>query len=355
MSANLLLELLRFAAYKSTEARADGLLDAATGASDREFYWLLDSGLGPLLYQYLQPEMEQLPVARRDLLHGSELVAQVRYGDVLDTATEVIDAAASVGVALTVLKGISIGSQFYPDPHQRTMSDVDVLLPGESYSAVEATILQRGYARGPYHSSPDLHHGIPLYHIERGTWVELHTGLFPRSSELLGASLFSLQGIAGNSVESEFGRRPVRRLKPELQLIYVGCTWNWDMMLRGFHPSFVAALFDAVYLLRHVDYRLDWDKVESMLDNEMATAMVLVLLSFLVRHRLCPEPPILMDLAKRQHLVGPIQLRTILACVDHYLLGGRTWRLPLPPPVVGRYGPRRQFHKRVRPLFGGDR
>jgi hypothetical protein len=35
------------------------------------------------------------------------------------------------------------------------------------------------------------------------------------------------------------------------------------------------------------------------------------------------------------------------AVLDRYLLGAKTWKLPVPPPVPGRYNLRRQFVKRA--------
>jgi len=46
-------------------------------------------------------------------------------------------------------------------------------------------------------------------------------------------------------------------------------------------------------------------------------------------------------------LVGPLQVRLIHAMLDRHLIGGRRWRLALPPPVPGRYSLLHQFDKRV--------
>ena len=343
----LLVELLRSAAGPNAESTAQHLASTAAVADEREFRWLVDAGLGPLLYRNVRSHLDRLPERRSEVLHASDLVALVRHGALIDTSIDLIDTAAAVGVPLTLLKGISISEQYYPSGHLRRMSDVDVLIPAESYAGMESELLRRGYARGSKPYNPDLPHGIPIGNVERGTWVELHTAMFPRSSELLEGTTFTLGTIAANSVDSTLASRPVQRLSDELQIIYIACSWNLDLTLCRYHPSFAAALFDAAFLLRSSGAQLRWDRVLQMVDNDMAAASLLVLLATLSRHGLCNTPPILRDLAARQRLVGPIQLRAILTGIDRYELGARRWSFPLPPPVVGRYKLSRQLRKRL--------
>ncbi len=342
----LLLALLRSAASPSEDPPAGHVLTALAGADEREFKWTLDTGLGPLLYRGVQAAIGTVPSARRDRLLAADLTARVRHGELFDTAAEVIDACAAAQTQATLLKGVSISDQFYPAPHLRPMSDVDVLVPPEFYDAVETHLLAHGYVRGSHAASQDHHHGIPLYHAERRTCVELHTKLFPPSSDLRHGELFDPQRLATQSVESYFEGRVVRRFNTELQLVYIGCSWIWDLTLSRIHPSFVAALFDAVYLLRSYERQLNWDSLVAGLDNEMAAASLYATLSFLARHKLCAPPPVLKGIASRQRLVGPIDLRMFHAMIDRYLLAGHPWDLPFPPPVPGRYDLQRQLKKR---------
>jgi len=341
------MELLRYAAKQAPPNVAERLLDVTMSASQREFQWVVDAGFGPLLQLSLQPALERLPTDRRDALLGSNLVAQIRYGDLVDTTVDIIDAAASVGTTVTLLKGISISDQYYLNPHFRPMSDIDVLLPAPAYDLVEAAILSRGFKRGRPLSSDVHHHGVPLYNPDRGNWVELHTALVPPSSELLDGTLFGLDNVSAQIIESEFCGRRIGRLADCMQLAYISCTWNFDLTVLNFHPSFVAALFDAVHLLAARGQQINWSRLFSTVDNEMAAASLLFMLSFLQRNELIRHPPNLDDLAARQRWLGPFQLRWMAATVERYLLGGRVWTAPIPPPVVGRYCMRRQFEKRV--------
>ena len=129
MNDLLLVELLRDAARGSDTGGQDRLINAVIAADEREFRWLTDAGLGPLLYRAVRAHVSCLAQQRQDVLIASDLVAQVRHGEVVDTCLDLIDAAVAAGVQLTLLKGISIGDQYYPSAHLRPMSDIDVLVP----------------------------------------------------------------------------------------------------------------------------------------------------------------------------------------------------------------------------------
>jgi hypothetical protein len=341
------MELLRYVGQHTSNDAPERLLDVTMSASQREFQWVLDAGFGPLLRLSLQAALASLPTGRRDSLAGSDLVAQIGYGDFLDTAVDIIDAAAAVGTTVTLLKGISISSQYYARPHFRPMSDIDVLLPASAYDVVEAEILARGFRRGRPLSSDVHHHGVPLHNPDRDNWVELHTGLVPPSSELLDGTFFGAANVCAHTIQAELCGRRIARLSDSMQLAYISCTWNFDLTVLNFHPSLVAALFDAVHLVKASGQQMNWAQLFATVDNEMAAASLLFMLSFLERHELIRDPPKLDYLAARQRWLGPLQLRWMLATVERYLLGGRVWRAPIPPPVIGRYSIRRQFEKRV--------
>jgi hypothetical protein len=138
----------------------------------------------------------------------------------------------------------------------------------------------------------------------------------------------------------------VYRLSDEFQAAYLAATWVLDLTLCKIHPSFAGALFDAVLLQRKARPPVNWDQVLGWLDNEMALASLHVMLSYLARHGICKPPPP-DQLACSQRLVGRIELPIMHAVLDRYLLGAKSWKLPVPPPVPGRYNLRRQFVKRA--------
>jgi hypothetical protein len=354
---NLVHQLLAFAATPGAQdpsrARADVILD---GIDERQFKWVLAAGLGPLLRHAMQNNIGSVPHRWRDALTSAELTAQVRHAQIIDTAIDTIDACAMVGTHATLLKGISTSDQYYPAAHLRPMNDIDVLIPRSAYEGVESVLLRRGYSKPDFPSVDGMHHGAPLHHQPRNTWVELHIALFPNDSELHPGTLFAPSSVARRTVRADFFRRPIARLAEELQVAYIASSWMNDLIHVSIDPSFVPSLFDAVFLLNASGAALDWERLLESLDNEMAAASLYVMLDYLSRRCYAQFPPgIIARIGSRQRLVGPLQLRIIHVVVDHYLVGGRPWNLPVPLPVPGRYSVRYQFEKRFIRAWRGRR
>jgi hypothetical protein len=177
--------------------------------------------------------------------------------------------------------------------------------------------------------------------------IELHTGLFAADSELGTGGAFGAANVARQSVASIYHDRPVKRLSAELQLAYIAASWFNDLAVSRFQPSFIASLFDAIYLLRRGGPALDWPGLLGWLDNDMARASLRALLSYLPRYGVPAPPPVLEALAARQRLLGPVGLRLVHEALDRYIVGGRQWDLPIPPPIPGRYSPGHQLRKRI--------
>jgi hypothetical protein len=324
----------------------------AEGANTRQFQWALEGGLGPLLHRASRGFADALPPAWREALLGAELTARVRQGNLVDVALEIIEVCERLKVCVTLLKGISVSEELYPAEHLRPMSDVDILIPASAYAPVEAALLEGGYDRIDYPAMEGHHHGAPLRHRTRRTLVELHTALFPSDSPLCENSLFSLPGVSSRSVRSMYHGKPVMRLSPELQLVYIASSWFNDLTLCKVHPSFLASLFDAVYLLAASGRTLRWNEMFEWLDNEMAIASLYAMLTYLPRYGVDPlSHADLMPLASAQRLMGSLQLRAIHRMLDRHLIGARPWPFELPPPVPGRYNIARQFRKRIASRF----
>jgi hypothetical protein len=315
---------------------------------ERQLRWVLQSGLGALLHHATRDCADVVPLAWAQALHGAELTALVVHGTRVDTMLEVLDACDTAQVRATLLKGISVSEQLWPAEHMRPMADLDVLIPAHAYQRVESALLERGYDRLDEEFPADHQHGAPLVHRRRRTIVELHTGLFRADPMLREGSAFDPTQVAARSVASHYHGRPVLRLCAELQLAYIGTSLFDDLTQRKVSPSFVATLFDAVYLLTSLGPTLDWRAMLKWLDNDMAKASLYAVATYLPRFGVEPAPPgIVAQLAATQSLVGPVQLCMIHTMLERYLVGGRYWDLPLPPPVPGRYSVLHQLKKRL--------
>jgi hypothetical protein len=382
----LLFHLLAYAATDPASGSIQGIpASKLEEVDDRQMQWVSDAGLAPLLYRASQQGIDQVRATRRDMLLSADLTAIARQGNLIDATREIVEACEARGVRVTLLKGISISDQYYPDAHLRPMGDIDMLVSAPAHTTVEATILQLGYRRQPdYQHREGAHHGAPLYHPARRVWVEIHSALFPEDASLRSGRVFSPAHVAARSVSSTFHGSAVNRLADELQLVYIASSWVRDLSHHGIRASFVPPLFDAVYLVNATDDTLDWDELLSWLDNPMAVASLHVMLSYLSRHGLCQvEPSILSRLASSQEVIGPSVLRIIHSMLDTYLLGGRPfsrfirewhasivlstllapgsssrklasvpWNILFPPSVAARYSVRYQLGRIARALRG---
>lgn len=345
----LVLQLLTYAARNGVDL-ADEALPSFDEVQDREIRWALEGGLGPLLYRATAKRNCCMSESWRNRLMSEDLSARARHAQLARAATEVIDVCHDMGIRVTLLKGISISDQYYPAAHLRPMGDIDLLISAGEYEALEQALSRLGYTRDPaFVLGAGSHHGFPLCDPRTGVWVELHTALFPLREGLHCGRLFDPARVATLSVASSFHGRQVFRLSAELQLVYIAYSWMRDLTLDGIHPSFLATLFDAVYLLKRVDKALNWTDLLAWLESDMATASLYAMLAYLNRHGLARTPdPILSCLASRQNIVGPLQLRLIHQVLDRFLLAGRPFVSVLPPPVPGRYSLRYQLRKRLR-------
>jgi hypothetical protein len=321
----LILELLAYAAESPLHPAHRIHAWPPEQVDERQIQWVIEAGLGPLLYQATRHNIDQWPGVWRDALRSAELTAKIRHGSLIHSGNEIIDCCEKLGVHITLLKGISISHQHYPAGHLRPMGDIDILIPEPDYKSVELAMLRHGYQRNSDHQlGEDPHHGLPLFHPERSVWVEIHTSLFRKSESLRRNSVFSPCHVSSQLVASTFYGKPVCRLTNELQLVYIASSWIKDLSRHGIHPSFLIPLFDAVYLLKASRRTLDWDSLLSWLDNDMAIASLYLMLVYLSRKGLDQSAaPILSHLARSQHVVGTLERRIILDMVDHYLVGGR--------------------------------
>lgn len=342
----LVAQLLRQAAG-SPERLA---LDPAD-APARAFRWVIDGGLGPLLWHATRATGTEISAEWHAELRGADLTARFHHANLVDTACDVIEAGAATSVPVTLLKGVSVSEELYPAEHLRPMGDIDVLVPRGGYARIEGELLSANYERLPYPEMAGHHHGAPLRHRTRRTLVELHVELFTDDSPLRrpGQALSAGAVIEDGTRPSRYHGRPVLRLSPAMQLLYIAASWFNDLTHRPPHPSFLASLFDAVYLTtRHSELLVD-DGALSPVDSPIARGSLLALLTYLPRFGL-PAPSERRTQALRTGLsvVGPLELRLIHAMLDRYQIGGRRWNFALPPPVPGRYSVLHQLHTKLR-------
>jgi hypothetical protein len=331
---------------------ADGRL-LAPNRPVEEWTWALRGGLGPLLHRAAGHTSAPPAGTWSARLHGEDLTARLRHAEVVETASRVLSTCARLEIGATLLKGISIAGEAYPEAHLRPMADIDMLVTAEAAPALEAALREEGFEFTGDRADPGCQHRTPLVWPPTRTIVELHTDLFNDRSDLRKGRLFDVRALAGRTIASSFHDRPARRLRPEWQLVYTASSWADDLTRHGVHPSFLISLFDGMHLLRVHGDRLDWDALLRDLDNAFAAASLDLFLALLQRHGLSTVPAqVSARLAACQRLVGPLQRRLTVRTLDRCLVRGLGWHLPLPLPVPGRYSLRRQVRKRILDVVG---
>jgi hypothetical protein len=200
--------------------RTDLSLDRFSGT---QIDWAIQTGLGPLLFRAIQEGDSDPASAVWRSLNAADLTARVLAGNQLDAMAEIIDTCRGRVPSLTLLKGISIGKEFYPEAHLRLMRDLDFLVGKDCVPAVEAMLQKHGYKQSAKGSAD--HHNMPFFSPgKRGLGRSSPRPIlwYPKSS--YGQS-FSHPECFRPTLPVQIPRREVFRLNREMQLVYIACHW----------------------------------------------------------------------------------------------------------------------------------
>jgi hypothetical protein len=308
------------------EAVASGRVDLPVEAfGPRLLAWAIETGLGPLLFRALAKNPANAASPQWHFIKGADLTARVVTGAQFDAVQEIIDACRTKMAPLTLLKGISISEQCYPEPHLRLMRDVDLLVEKQSLQSLKGVLEKLGYRQrcGRGAEQFDHHHHLaPLIHKETGVWIEIHHGLLSPQRRASATKSFSRETLESQLRPSQFQGMEVRRLSMELQLVYLACHWAQDFQRVGG----MVALVDAIYLLKHAGQKLSWEWILGSVFRSVAATYVYILLSYLDRYRLISiAPEILQELSTSQLSFGRRSLRAAHRVIDHYVVMGQAY------------------------------
>jgi hypothetical protein len=205
------------------------------------------------------------------------------------------------------------------------MRDVDILIEKESLPKVKTALEQLGYrqhrdAAAPWYDYDTHHHAAPFFHEKKNVWVEVHHALLSPKKIASSATIFQNDTVFSQLHYSQFQGREVRRLQPELQLVYLATHWAQDFQRVGG----MVAIVDAIHLLKHVDDQLCWEWIVNSVRESIAATYLYLALSFIDRYRLIKIPTeILRDLFLAQPSFGRASLRTAHAIIDRYYVTGK--------------------------------
>jgi hypothetical protein len=306
------------------DAISHGRRDLALDLFDAETVaWAVQTGMGPLFYRATKENPHNPASPQRDALKAADLTARLLAGNQLEAMEEIVDACAGRVPPLTLLKGISIAEQYYPEPHLRLMRDLDFLVDKESMAAVKSILEELGYRQ----SSDDSryqghHHAAPFFHEDKRVWIEVHHALFSPKKRAGKVGIFQRENLLKEVGASQFRGREVCRLSAQLQLVYLAAHWAQDFKRLGA----IVALADAIYLLERAGDELSWEWILQSVHGSVAAAYLYLLLSYLDRNRLVTiAPGILRELFSSQPSFGRISLRAAHAMIDRYFLTGKVF------------------------------
>lgn len=149
------------------------------GVSGRWYPALSDAGV-----------IAQIPAPVRHHLHSDFLVANDRVRAVRWEINRLVHALGPIDVQPTLLKGAAYIAAGLPPGNNRMVSDVDILVPFERLDAIEMQLRNHGWQPGPQDEYDEkyyrdwMHELPPFQHAIRGTSLDVHHNILPRTSDL---------------------------------------------------------------------------------------------------------------------------------------------------------------------------
>jgi hypothetical protein len=310
-----LINLLRFAAHGGPRL-------SLSSFDNREIAWAIETGLGPLLYSATRDDTESVGSPLWEKVRSADLTARIWNRIQLQALGEILDQCAERIPMVTLLKGASVCTQFYPESHFRLMRDLDILVPEQDVPALESLLYEQGYHQrsdqSPLHYR-NHHHTMPFFHTQKGVWVEVHHKLFPPGRRMGRLAVFQSPHLDAHRQASDFLGRKILRLHSELQIIYIACHWAMKLHFSGG----LTALLDTVYLLNRTGDSLRWDLILAWVKDSVAASCLYLLLSYLQRWQCVRLPSrVLPDLFRLQSSFGKFNLRVAHFLITRYLVEG---------------------------------
>ena len=283
----------------------------------------IEAGLRTYLSYITQASSASLSVPVRQSIQAADLTARVVTGATFDAVEAIVDAAQAAGCRPILLKGGATALRSYPEPHQRTMGDIDVLVSPDELRALEAELRRLGFAQTsdiPESRYALHHHSKPFFHPGRSVWVEVHSRPFPPRSPVWQDPRYSFDAMSSHLAPLVVGDCSVDVLDHHWQLIYVAI--RWAEMLHAERGAF--PLLDAALLIRLHGHELDWDRICDTVQGSWAIAALRLMLSYLQRWRMAVIPAsVLPRLATRDPFGSAVSIWVLHRLVTAFVLGRR--------------------------------
>jgi hypothetical protein len=314
------------ALVRALTTRATPFYPAAIAPSEIER--ALDIGLGPALAHVAADNASaarNLPFAER--IRAAALTARAFTAGKYDTLAEVLTAAQGIECRVVLLKGAATALRYYPAPHLRPMGDIDVLVPIDRQPLLEARLRALGFqqrSNQPAAAFDGWHHSMPFHCSQRGTWIDVHSNVYPPHHPHARDSLFSWEAISSQLSPVGLGKQTAYAMNHELQLVFTSARWAEEFdPARGLYPILDAALL----IGKHGD-TLDWDRILALVRGSWAGTALHLMLSYLQRWDLTIVPPeVLSSLVASDRHANRIFFRLLHRLITMYAIEGRPFGL----------------------------
>jgi hypothetical protein len=290
---------------------------------DTAFKTVLDGGVGAIL-SYVTAESDSVTHSIRGReVHAADLTMRLVTGVILDTVEAIAAVARQDGLEVTLMKGCASALRYYPEPHMRTMGDVDLLVSEAQREPLEHRLRDMGFVQpgDPREAlTRDHHHSLPFRHRSNGLYLEVHTRPYPPHSPLSRTPGFTYDAVTRRPESVAIGAETAQVMNHEQQLVYTATRWAEMINAeRGVFP-----LLDASLLVRARNGHLDWDEVCRLADDPWAAGALLLMLTYLDRWQLAVVPSaVLKRLGHRDRVTNAVVRRVQHALVTAYVMRGR--------------------------------
>ncbi len=216
------------------------------------------------LYELRQSDRwREVPVAQRDVLAREELRYKAASAVWRLEFEGILDLWAGEGLTPCLLKGAHAALAFYPAPHLRPMSDVDVLFTDlrEAERAFEI-LISMGYEKTAMELGGDSwamhHHLTALVNPSSNFTVEVHGSMIYPPKDTRAAALSCLWE---EMAEVDVDGRKARGLCAEA---FVVITFAHALVAHGAEPPKFQAIVDVAQVLKVVGADFRWDKLRDL-------------------------------------------------------------------------------------------
>jgi len=287
--------------------------------------WIIRTGFAPLVCFLSRTDVRRFESPLWREIESANLSVRLLNEVQLETLRELLKRSQGLLPPITLLKGCSVASEFYPEMHLRVMRDLDILVEAKDQPIAESLLFEMGFYQksenaGAYYLTH--HHSMPFYHARTGVWVEVHRGLFPQANRLSALPVFSRENITAESRLSRVKGIAVKRFTPELQIVYTASHWALGLIDLK-HRGGLFALLDTILILRGAQQDLRWKVIFDWVRNSVAATHLYLLLSYLqYKNIVCIDQDILRELFGQQKSFGITNLRIAHWLITRYLVVG---------------------------------